>query len=147
MKTKLTVLSVAIALITASLAEAHHSYAMFDPMQELTLHGTIKAVEWTTPHVWIWIVREGDSSKDATYGLETVSPGELVRFFGWQRGVLAVGDKVMVVYAPLRIGRHGGAVRRIVLPDGRVLETPLALRPPAPPARTGTDRDGDHAKP
>jgi hypothetical protein len=109
-------------------AQAHHSYAMFDMTRVETIRGTVKAVEWGSPHVWIWLVTT-DQQGAVTYGFETISPGELVRFYGWTKSSLGVGDKVTLDYVPLRSGRNGGALRKITLPDGRVLVTPLEGRP------------------
>ncbi len=41
----------AIAVLAASAAHAHHSYAMFDGTKTLTVAGTVAKLEWTNPHV------------------------------------------------------------------------------------------------
>src|SRR5262245_3962894 len=123
----------ACLLAASSAAWAHHSYAMFDLTRETTLSGTVKAVEWTNPHVWLFVASEGAAQEAATYAFETVSPGELVRFYGWNKGTLSVGDKITVRFAPLRSGQRGGAVRSITLPDGRVLRTRVGTIPLGPP--------------
>jgi hypothetical protein len=132
---KITASIVAAALIgTAGTARAHHSYAMFDITRQATVHGTVKALEWTNPHAWIWVI--ADSEPDATpYGFEMFSPGELQRFFGFGKTAVAIGDKITISYAPLRSGRRGGAVKAITFADGKVL--PLFKGPgplPAPKA-------------
>ena len=120
--------------VATSVAGAHHSYAMFDITRLATVQGTVKVVEWTNPHVWLWIDRDATT----TFGFETVSPGELSRFHGWSLASLRVGQKVTVEYAPLRSGRNGGVVRRITLADGKVLTTPLTNFPVGgPPAGSG----------
>jgi hypothetical protein len=98
-----------LVLLAWILAEApvfaHHSFAMFDWNQTQTVKGAVKAIEWTSPHVWIWV--DAGSESPTVYGFETVSPGELTRFSSWTRSSLKVGDKVTVVFAPLRSGRAG----------------------------------------
>jgi hypothetical protein len=124
-------------------AWAHHSYAAFDLTRQAALHGTVKALEWTNPHVWIWIEGDDGSGQRAMFAFETVSPGELERFFGWSKASLSVGDAVTVQYAPLRSGSRGGALKQVALADGRVLETPAAkIGPPAPAA--GNPRGGSN---
>jgi hypothetical protein len=118
------------AVITAgSAADAHHSYAMFDLARIATVQGKVKVVEWTNPHVWVWV----DDEAARSFAFETVSPGELMRFHGWNRSSLGIGQTITVEYAPLRSGRNGGAVRRITFADGKVLETQLARLPAGGP--------------
>ena len=119
-------------------AHAHHSYAMFDVTRTETIRGTLKAIEWGSPHVWLWVVGVDGRGTAVTYGFETISPGELVRFCGWQKSSLSIGDTLTLEYVPLRSGRNGGALKRITFPDGHVLTTQLAKlgRPPGAPSPT-----------
>jgi hypothetical protein len=126
------------AMLFAGVVSAHHSYAMFDRDRQAMIRGSVSAVEWTNPHVWIWVVAD-DSTDTTTYALETLSPGELTRFFGWAKSSVSVGDKITVEYAPLRSGKNGGAVKKITLVDGRVIQ--LIGGGPAHPA-TGSGPGG-----
>ena len=123
----------------ANVADAHHSYAMFDLTRIATVQGKVKVVEWTNPHVWLWIDSEGHSSGAGTYAFETVSPGELKRFYGWSRASLNVGEKITVEFSPLRSGKLGGVVRRIMFGSGRMLETPLTHQPVGGPPPGAAD--------
>lgn len=114
-----------LATITVA-AQAHHSYAMFDFNRRASVQGVVKTVEWTNPHVWIWVVSDQGDSEGAVYGFEALSPGELVRFNRWTKHSLQAGDRVVVEFVPLRSGRNGGALAKVTLPDGRVLETRLS---------------------
>jgi hypothetical protein len=102
----------------------HHSYAMFDQAKTLTVKGTVHALEWHNPHVWVWVVVAGGAGSATTFGFETNAPSELSRFFGWSKSSLAVGEAVTVEYAPLRSGRPGGALRTLTRANGSVLRTP-----------------------
>lgn len=113
----------ALALCALPLmALAHHSFAMFDMSKQVSVSGTVRSVEWVSPHVWLWLTVP-DAAGDVTYGFETVSPGQLLRDFGWSRHVLNVGDKIKVAYAPLRSGNPGGSLMQVTLADGSVLKT------------------------
>src|SRR5687768_11192616 len=92
-------------------ASAHHSYSMFDQTKKLTLTGTVRAVEWANPHVWVWVDVDDGKGGIVPWGFETNAPSELARFFGWTKNSLKPGEKVTVDYAPLRSGRNGGALR------------------------------------
>jgi hypothetical protein len=134
-----------LACPTAALA--HHSYAMFDQTRRLTVQGTVHALEWTNPHIWVWVDVEDGKGGTATYGFESNAPAELGRFFGWSKRSLTAGDKVTIDYAPLKSGRNGGALRTLTFADGRVLRTPRSDPQygvgPRPPAASG---GGNEAK-
>ena len=98
--------------------------------RRVTVQGAVKALEWTNPHVWVWIVRDDGNGGTATYGFEGLAPGELTRFFGWNKRILSAGDEITVEYAPFKDGRNGGALSKIIFADGRV----LLGRPANPPS-------------
>jgi hypothetical protein len=128
------VLSAALLTGAAVPAVAHHSYSMFDQTKRLTLTGTVRAVEWANPHVWVWLDVDDGKGSTTPWGFETNAPSELVRFFGWTKNSLTVGDRVTVDYAPLRSGRNGGALRTLTFADGHTLKTPRSNPPPGSPA-------------
>ena len=103
-------------------AEAHHSFAMYDPTRLVTLKGTIKSLLWSNPHVVIWLIREpvtGEATQ--TWTLELSSPGYLARY-GWSRTSLKPGDPVEMQIFPLRSGDTGGSLRTVkILSTGQVL--------------------------
>ena len=108
------------------IAQAHHSYAMFDTTRQVVVHGTVQNVEWVSPHVWIFLMVDSGDGKMVPYGFETLSPGQLLRDFNWKRNSLNTGDKIEVTYAPLRSGQPGGGLIKAVLGDGHVLETRMS---------------------
>jgi hypothetical protein len=112
-------LLVAVAATTAP-AYAHHSFAMFDTANPLTLSGVVTDFQWTNPHVYIELdVTEG--AKGTTHWtIELGSPSILMRG-GWKFNSLKKGDKVTAVVSPLRNGDPGSLLTRITFPDGRVL--------------------------
>jgi hypothetical protein len=120
---------------------------MFDQTRSLTVQGTVHALEWTNPHIWVWVDVEDGKGGTATYGFESNAPAELARFFGWSKRSLTAGDKVTIDYAPLKSGKNGGALRTLTFMDGRVLRTPRSNPEyavgPRPPAASG---GGNEAK-
>jgi len=96
---------------------------MFDVSRVETVKGTVKTLEWASPHVWLWVVVADANGGSQTFGFETVSPGQLERDYGWNRHVVNAGDKVTVEYAPLKSGNTGGELEKVTLADGRVLAT------------------------
>ena len=107
-----------IAITGSMQVLAHHSTTMFDKDKIITITGVVKEVQWTNPHVAIFIngtFKEGDTP--TLWLMEMTSPGNLVRAGGWNRNVVKAGDKVVVDFNPLRNGNKGGALKKITLVD------------------------------
>jgi hypothetical protein len=111
-----------VALAVALPASAHHSFAIYDRTKTLTLVGEVKSFQWTNPHCVIWFtVKPAGGGEAQDWGVETTSPGVLTRS-GWTRNSIKAGDKVSVVFNPLRDGSHGGGLNSVtLLATGQVL--------------------------
>ncbi|MEO8258624.1 MAG: DUF6152 family protein [Acidobacteriota bacterium] len=105
---------------TPALVQAHHSFAPFDMTSQKTVTGTVKTVEWTNPHSWIWLDVTNGQGVVEPWGFEGMSPNYLARR-GWTRTTLKAGDKITVTYRPLRDGSKGGMFMSTKLGDGRTL--------------------------
>lgn len=101
--------ALAMAMLAASPAAAHHSFAMFDSDKNLTLKGTVKEFQWTNPHTWVQIVVRDASGADVEWSIEGGSPNGLART-GWKRTSLKQGDEAVLVIHPLKDGRTGGSL-------------------------------------
>src|SRR3569833_2019792 len=108
-KKVLALAGVAAVALAAAPAFAHHSFAMFDNQKDVTLEGTEKEFQWTTPHSWIQLVVKDASGKEVEYSIEGGSPNGLSRA-GWKRTSLKPGDKAVAVIHPLKDGTNGGSL-------------------------------------
>jgi len=116
-------LSIAGALLcaTGGIALAHHAAApVFDMTSQKTVTGVVKQVDWTNPHIWVWLDVPNASGQAETWGFEGMSPNFLARR-GWTRTTLPAGAKITVTFRPLRDGRPGGMFMTGKLEDGKVL--------------------------
>lgn len=118
-KTTLKILGAGL-LATALPALAHHSFSMFDMKQEMTLSGEVKEFQWTNPHIWVQFLVTDDEGKVVEWSLEGNSPSTLARA-GWSKRSLVEGDKVTITFHPLRDGKPGGSLMKIVREDGTVV--------------------------
>jgi hypothetical protein len=109
----------ALALLASPVA-AHHSFAMFDQKQIMTLEGTVTEFQWTNPHAFIELDAEGGRH----WSIELNSPNNLKRQ-GWSRAALKPGDKVTLRMSPLRNGKPGGLFLDLRKADGSVLDSGL----------------------
>jgi hypothetical protein len=108
----------AFAGLAAAPAAAHHSFAMFDNMRSVTLHGTVNYYQWTNPHAYLQIQADDGKGGTKTYTLEMTSPTMLHRG-GWSSRTVKAGDEVTAVMSPLRDGQPGGLLLVLTLPNGK----------------------------
>jgi hypothetical protein len=103
------------------IAAAHHSNAAYDLEHPQTMEGTVKAVNWTNPHISFVIEKDAKNGEPAvTWVFEVSSPGVLTRS-GWTKRSLQPGDHAVFRYAPLRDGSPGGFLQKVTLPNGQEL--------------------------
>jgi hypothetical protein len=77
-------------------ATAHHSFAAeFDSKKPIVLNGVVTKVEWTNPHVWIYVNVKDEAGKVTNWGAEMGPPHGLQRR-GWRRDTLSIGTPVTV---------------------------------------------------
>ena len=110
----------AAGLLGGSTAAAHHSSAMFDLSKKISLAGTVKRFQWTSPHCWIQLLVSDPAHPGAApveWGIEMDNPLGLLRH-GWKVDSLKAGDTVVVIAHPLRDGRPGGQVVSVTKADG-----------------------------
>jgi hypothetical protein len=107
-------------------ALAHHSFAMFDFSNTVTIKGTVKEFRWTNPHVILLVTAAPKAGQaEEAWSMELTSPGNLTRI-GWSRRSFKPGDHIELEFNPLRDGKHGGAFRKATLLDtGQVLTSNL----------------------
>jgi hypothetical protein len=79
------------------LASGHHSFpAQYDIDKPITLTGKVTKVEWTNPHIFIYIdVTDATTGGTVNWALEMGGPNALLRL-GWKRDSLKEGDEISV---------------------------------------------------
>jgi hypothetical protein len=113
--------AVAMALVgTATGAVAHHSAAMFDQTRQITLSGTVRDFQWTSPHCYIQLLASQDKAPAQEWSLEMAAPMYLYRL-GWRPSSVKAGDQITVSVHPLRDGKRGGLLFKVTTADGRQL--------------------------
>ena len=121
MSPKAMFLAACLTLGFAGIAAAHHSNAAYDSDHPQTVQGTVKQVNWTNPHISFVVETDvKDGAQAGTWVFEVSSPGVLTRS-GWTKRSLQPGDHATLDYLPLRDGKPGGYLRKVVLQDGKEL--------------------------
>jgi hypothetical protein len=116
---KLMVIVLALGmLVAAAPAWAHHSFAAeYDSNNLITLTGVISKVEWTNPHIYIYVDVKDDGGKVTTWSVEGYPPNTLKRT-GFVKNDLKLGDTVTVTAYKAKDATTSGAGREITFPDG-----------------------------
>jgi hypothetical protein len=122
-----------VVVLAASVASAHHSLALFNRRQVVTLQGRITKVEWKSPHTMIFIDAKQASGdvpewkESAEWRIET-TPVSWLTNNGWTRESLKAGEDVTVnLYAYEDKSARYGFLLSITKPDGTTLKSPFDL--------------------
>jgi hypothetical protein len=133
---------VAAAAATMAPLSAHHSHAMFDGSKDTEITGTLTAVRYVNPHVYLRIEathRDGVPLEPRqTWAIEMSTTQNMA-----QRGItpdlLKVGVPISVKVNPLFSGGFSGNYTNVVMIDGvRNASTGQDWKPAQAAARQGT---------
>lgn len=91
----------AAALFMAPASDAHHSSAMYDDKQTLTIEGAVTKFEWSNPHVYVYLKQLTAAGQTVEWELEA-SPPSILRRLGWSQDTLHAGDTITVTGHPAR---------------------------------------------
>jgi hypothetical protein len=106
-------------LLTAGVALAHHAYAAeFDLTKPVKLTGVVTRVEWTNPHIWIYIDVKDETGKVTNWGFSASPPGMLQRR-GITRKSLNIGDTLTISGHRAKDGSNNASGNVVILADGR----------------------------
>jgi hypothetical protein len=119
-------------LLTTMRISAHHAFAAeYDENKLVAVSGTVTAIKWTNPHVWLYVDGTDESGKVTSWSFEMGSPNGMVRR-GWKRTDLKEGDQVSVDGYSAKDGGNVANARTVTLPDGRKLFGGFQTTPGAP---------------
>jgi hypothetical protein len=123
MKMRLSVFAVAIGmLLEFGSVSAHHSTAMYDMANPVTVTGAVKRFEWTNPHAFIFLDVKDDKGNAVEWEVEMMSLNHL-RSYGWMRSTVKTGDKISCTGGRAKSGAASMISAMIELPDGRKIKS------------------------
>lgn len=115
---QLFLLSLLPILFLTTTVNAHHSLVgEFDTSISFEVRGEITEVEWTNPHIWLYIDVTEANGAVAKWECEMGSPNQLFRL-GWRKKDLPIGTVILAQANPARDGTNTCSTRSITLEDG-----------------------------
>ena len=116
------VLAAVCLLILSAPAGAHHSTAMYDTQNPVTISGAVKRFEWTNPHAFVYLEVKNDKGEMVEWEVEMMSLNHL-RSYGWTSRTVKQGDTITCTGAPARSGAPSMIANRMKLSDGREIRS------------------------
>ena len=110
-------------LVMAGSPSAHHSTAMYDSQNPVTITGVVKKFEWTNPHAFVYLeVKDEKTGKIVEWEVEMMSLNHL-RGYGWTSKTVTPGDPLSATGAPAKSGAPSMIANRMKLADGREIRS------------------------
>ena len=110
---------VAILVIGARPALAHHGGAAFDQTKQQTLTGTVTRMDFVNPHVVVYFNVQGTDGATTEWSGWLTAPNKLQRA-GWTKNTLKPGDKVTIVGNQQKNGSPVLQIRKVSGPEGEL---------------------------
>lgn len=123
MRIQLAVLAACIGVLSVVVpALAHHSTAMYDMANPVTVTGTVTRFEWTNPHAVIYLDVKNDKGESEEWEMAMMSLNHL-RSYGWTRSTVKPGDKISCTGGVARSGKPLMFLSLVELADGRKIKS------------------------
>jgi hypothetical protein len=100
---------------------AHHSSSSYDMEHPVSVKGVVKNMEWTNPHVFIFLDVKDESGAVEEWRVEGNSPNMLTRV-GWRKEMINPGDALQVNGAPAKTGSKVMRLISLTLASGQKLD-------------------------
>lgn len=108
--------SVLVAVLlstTAAVGDAHHSFgAQYDPDKPIMLSGVVTRLEWTNPHVYIFIDVTNKAGAVTNWGFE-MGPPHMLQKAGWKKNSISLGEEVVIEGWLARDGSNHANARKV----------------------------------
>jgi hypothetical protein len=104
----------ALLLAGAMTVQAHHSFAaQYDNTKPVNMTGALTKLEWTNPHVYIYIDVTDAKTKKVTNWAFEMGPPHMLQRSGWKKNALKIGEVLTIDGWLARDGSNSANARRV----------------------------------
>jgi RES domain-containing protein len=119
---RIPMLLVALAALAAGTALAHHSEPLYDMKHPVTVTGVVSRVDWSNPHVYLYLTVSSEKSAPEDWSIELSAPHSL-QHAGWTSTTVKPGDRITCTGGRSKSSARALRSATIQLPDGRKLKS------------------------
>jgi hypothetical protein len=119
---RLRPIALLLALAVAAPLVAHHSTAMYDMQNPVTVTGVVKRFEWTNPHAFVFLEVKDQQGNAVEWEVEMMSLNHL-RGYGWTRSTVKPGDVISCTGGAAKSGATSMISSYMKLADGRSMKS------------------------
>jgi len=121
MKLRLAGLAIFLGMLSSTPMLAHHSTAMYDMGNPMTVTGTVTKFEWTNPHAFIHLDVKNEKGEIEHWDVEMMSLNHL-KGYGWTSKTIKPGDVISCTGGRARSGAPTMISSLMTLADGRIIK-------------------------
>jgi hypothetical protein len=104
-------------ILSATPLFAHHNTAgTYDVEKPVPLNGTVTAVQWRNPHVFVFVDVKDEAGNVVNWKVELLA-GLTLSHEGFRRDSLQVGDPINMTACVAKDGSHNAAAQFIFVPS------------------------------
>jgi hypothetical protein len=114
-RTAKCLLATTALLCMAAGSQAHHSFAaQYDSNKPVKMTGVLTKLEWTNPHVYIYVDVTDEATKKVTNWAFEMGPPHMLQKSGWKKNELKSGEVLEMDGWLARDGSNSANARRVM---------------------------------
>jgi hypothetical protein len=104
-------------ILSATPLLAHHNVTqIYDAEQPVPLNGTVTAIQWRNPHVFVFVDVKGETGNVVNWKVELLA-GLTLNREGFTRDSLHIGDPINMTACVAKDGSHTATAQFIYVPS------------------------------